>query len=154
MSRQVTRLLRIMSRLRSPSGCPWDREQTHESLVQALKDETAEVIEAIQQKDFPGIREELGDLLLHVIFQSLIAKEAGKFDFDGVVRTLIRKLVRRHPHVFGRRAANDSATVLKQWHEIKAREKKDKRHARNRPALGRNHSGKDGQGGSARNRKR
>jgi len=132
MSRQVTRLLRIMSRLRSPRGCPWDREQTHESLVQALKDETAEVIDAIKQKDFPGIREELGDLLLHIIFQSQIAKEAGKFDFDDVVRTLIRKLVRRHPHVFGKHSANDSIAVLKQWHEIKAREKKDKRHARNR----------------------
>ncbi len=78
------------------------------------------------------MREELGDLLLQVVFHSQLAREAGKFSFDDVVRTLNRKLIRRHPHVFGNVKAHDSATVLKQWHEIKAREKKDGRHARNR----------------------
>lgn len=132
MSKQVTRLLRIMARLRSPHGCAWDREQTHQSLIGCLKDETREVIETIDQRDMHGLREELGDLLLHVVFHAQMAREAGHFDFDDVVRTLIRKLVRRHPHVFGKRAAHDTATILKQWHEIKAREKKDQRHARNR----------------------
>ena len=121
-----------MARLRAPDGCPWDREQTHESLIESLRDETREVIESIREKDPAGLREELGDLLLHVVFHCQMAREAGHFDFDAVVRTLIRKLVRRHPHVFGNRAAHDSATVLKQWNEIKAREKKDRRHARNR----------------------
>ncbi|MBI4023491.1 MAG: nucleotide pyrophosphohydrolase [Verrucomicrobia bacterium] len=134
-----------MSRLRSPCGCPWDLDQTHESLIRCLRDETAEVIESIRKKDFHGMREELGDLLLNIVFHSQMAREAGKFNFDDVVRTLNRKLIRRHPHVFrcrsarrndgpvnGKRATN-TAAVLKQWNEIKAREKKDRRHVRNRP---------------------
>ncbi len=132
MSKQVAHLLRIMSRLRSPHGCPWDRKQTHESMVSGLEEETLEVIEAIHQKDIHGLREELGDLLLHVVFHCQIAKESGKFDFHDVVQTLVRKLIRRHPHVFSKRACHSSAAVLKQWHEIKAHEKRDRRHARNR----------------------
>jgi len=132
MSRPVTRLLRIMARLRSPRGCPWDREQTHDSLLPCLKNEAGEVAHVIRKKDFHGMREELGDLLLQVVFHSQLAREAGKFSFDDVVRTLNRKLIRRHPHVFGNVKAHDSATVLRQWYEIKAREKKDRRHARNR----------------------
>lgn len=136
MSRQVTRLLRIMARLRSPHGCPWDREQTHQSLISCLKNETKEVVETIQKSDIHGLREELGDLLLQVIFHSQLAQEAGYFNFDAVVKTLNRKLIRRHPHVFGKRKqAHDTQTVLKQWNEIKAREKKDKRHARNRKRI-------------------
>jgi MazG family protein len=132
MSKQVTRLLRIMAKLRSPTGCAWDREQTHASLISCLKNETDEVVHAIRTKDVYGLKEELGDLLLQVVFHSQLAREAGKFDFDGVVQTLTRKLVRRHPHVFGKARARDTATVLKQWDEIKAREKRDKRHGRNR----------------------
>ena len=132
MSKPVTRLLRIMSRLRSTRGCPWDRRQTHESIIRCLKDESEEVIHTIRKRDYHGLREELGDLLLQVVFHSQLAKEAGKFDFDDVVQTLIRKLVRRHPHVFGKRKVHDVAAVLRQWHRIKAGEKKDRRHARNR----------------------
>lgn len=135
MSKQVTRLLRIMAHLRSKHGCPWDREQTHESIIYCLKNESQEVICAIRKKNMCELREELGDLLLQVVFHSQLAREARKFNFDDVVRTLNRKLVRRHPHVFGKRVAHDSATVLKHWHEIKAREKKDKRHAKNRKRL-------------------
>ncbi len=133
MSKPLNQLLRIMSRLRSPRGCPWDREQTHRSMVRCLRDETREVVHAIEQKDFHGLREELGDLLLQVVFHSQLAREKGRFDFNDVVRTLSRKLVRRHPHVFGNSAAHDTRAVLRQWNEIKAREKRDKRHARNRP---------------------
>jgi len=132
MSRQVTRLVRIMSRLRSPRGCPWDREQTHESIIRCLHDESKEVVHAIRKKDMHGLREELGDLLLQVVFHSQLAHEAGHFNFDDVVRTLNRKLIRRHPHVFAKGRAKDTASVLKQWDEIKAKEKRDKRHARNR----------------------
>lgn len=133
MSRQVTRLLRIMARLRSPTGCPWDQEQSHETLVKCLEDETREVVRAIRRKDMPNLREELGDLLLQVVFHSQLARERGDFSFDDVVQTLNRKLIRRHPHVFGSgKKVRDSATVLKQWNEIKAREKKDRRHAVNR----------------------
>lgn len=128
----IQKLLRIMSKLRSPKGCPWDREQTHESIIRCLKNESREVIEAIQKKDFHGLREELGDLLLQVIFHAQLAKEAGHFHFNDVVQTLNRKLIRRHPHVFGKSKLKDSASVLKQWNEIKAREKKDKRHSKNR----------------------
>jgi len=133
MSKQVSRLLRIMARLRSPQGCPWDIKQTHKTLIPCLKNEVEEVLETIQKKDFHGLREELGDLLLQVIFHSQLAKEAGKFNFDDVVKTLNRKLIRRHPHVFAKPNHHHNAeSVLKQWNEIKAKEKKDKRHARNR----------------------
>ena len=132
MSKQVTHLLRIMSRLRSPTGCPWDREQNHKSLIRCLKDETEELIHVIRKGDIHGLREELGDLLLQVIFHAQLANEAGKFSFNDVVRTITRKLIRRHPHVFSKRKVHDVAGVLKQWNEIKAKEKKDQRHARNR----------------------
>jgi ATP diphosphatase len=131
MSKEVTRLIRIMSQLRKK--CPWDQKQNHKTLIPCLKNEAKEVIETIEQKDFHGMREELGDLLLQVIFHSHLANEAGKFDFNDVVKTLNRKLIRRHPHVFANPNSNhDSASVLKQWNEIKAKEKRDKRHARNR----------------------
>ena len=132
MSKPVTRLLRIMARLRSPTGCPWDRKQTHASIIQCLRDETNEVIDAIRKKDMHGLREELGDLLLHVAFHAQLARERGHFDFDDVVRMLNRKLVRRHPHVFGKHKARNVAEVWKKWNEIKAREKRDRRHAKNR----------------------
>jgi MazG family protein len=131
MSKEVTRLLRIMSQLRKK--CPWDKKQTHQSLISCLENESKEVIETIHDKDFHGMREELGDLLLQVVFHSLLANEKGKFNFDDVVKTLNRKLIRRHPHVFAKtKELQDAETVLKQWNEIKAKEKRDKRHARNR----------------------
>jgi tetrapyrrole methylase family protein/MazG family protein len=132
VSKPVTRLLKIMARLRSERGCPWDREQTHRSIIRCLRSESREVIQAIETGNYHGLKEELGDLLLQVVFHCQLAREAGKFSFDDVVRTLNRKLVRRHPHVFGNRHARNSAEVLRQWDAIKAREKKDRRHATNR----------------------
>lgn len=132
MSKPLDRLLRIMARLRSPTGCPWDREQTHRSMIRCLRDEAKEVIHAIETNDAHALREELGDLLLQVVFHAQLAREKGRFGFNDVVTTLTRKLVRRHPHVFGNSRARDTKAVLQQWDQIKAREKRDRRHARNR----------------------
>ncbi|MGE9267160.1 MAG: nucleoside triphosphate pyrophosphohydrolase [Verrucomicrobiales bacterium] len=120
---QLTRLRAIMHRLRAPGGCPWDAEQTHESLVSNLIEEAYETVAAIRSGDVGNLREELGDLLLQVVFHSELAEEAGDFDFDEVARGVSEKLVRRHPHVFARSQADDSEAVLKQWDEIKRAEK-------------------------------
>ncbi|MDP0499299.1 MAG: MazG family protein [Verrucomicrobiota bacterium JB022] len=114
-----------MSRLRAPDGCPWDREQTHQSLTTPLIEECAELLETIDKLDMPHMREELGDVLLQVVFHAQLAKEVGHFDFEDVAREINDKLIRRHPHVFGDVEAKDSATVVKNWEEIKAEEKKD-----------------------------
>lgn len=132
MSQPLNRLLRIMARLRSPRGCSWDRQQTHRSLIPCLREEAAEVADAIRSGDPHALREELGDLLLQVVFHAQLAREKGRFDFNDVVTSLIRKLVRRHPHVFGNTRARSAEAVLRQWRDIKAREKRDRRHARNR----------------------
>ncbi|HWB57893.1 MAG TPA: nucleoside triphosphate pyrophosphohydrolase [Chthoniobacteraceae bacterium] len=113
----------IMARLRAPDGCPWDREQTHASLRAGLVEESHEVVEAIDNKDDAHLAEELGDLLLQVVFHSQIASEEGRFDFDTVARGISEKLVRRHPHVFGDVKAADSKEVLRQWDDIKRAEK-------------------------------
>lgn len=112
-----------MARLRGPGGCPWDHEQTHESLCETLIEETAELLETIDRADFPHMREELGDVLLQVVFHAQIAAERGDFDFDDVAREINEKLVRRHPHVFGDLDLKDSAAVLVNWDKIKAEEK-------------------------------
>ena len=121
----LLRLQEIMRRLRSPQGCPWDREQTHESLIPYLVDESYEVIEAIENKDMDNLCEELGDVLLQVIFHVQVASEAGAFWMEDVLQGLITKLIRRHPHVFGSGKAADAAEVRKTWEEIKQEEKKD-----------------------------
>lgn len=123
------RLRAIVAHLRGPDGCPWDREQTHATIRAALLEECHEVIDAID-RDHPGdLREELGDLLLHVLLHSRIAEEAGRFDIDQVVDTLAEKLVRRHPHVFGPQPLDDSDAVIRQWEEIKRAEKRHDSHA-------------------------
>jgi MazG family protein len=122
---QLARLRAIMHRLRSPGGCPWDAEQTHRSLVPNLIEEAYETVDAIEREDFPHLREELGDLLLQVVFHSELAEEAGRFNLDDVARGISDKLVRRHPHVFGDSGADTSDAVLKQWDEIKRAEKGD-----------------------------
>ncbi|TAE74618.1 MAG: nucleoside triphosphate pyrophosphohydrolase [Verrucomicrobia bacterium] len=121
--RQVERLRAIMHRLRAPGGCPWDAEQTHASLVSNLIEEAYETVDAIQRGDMAHLEEELGDLLLQVIFHSELAEEVGSFDFDDVARGICEKLVRRHPHVFGESAVAGTDAVLKQWEEIKRGEK-------------------------------
>jgi tetrapyrrole methylase family protein / MazG family protein len=122
----VERLLKIMAQLRSPQGCPWDREQTHASLKMALLEEAYEVLEAIDSGKPASLREELGDLLLHVVFHAQIASEAGLFDFEQVVQEIGDKLVRRHPHVFAEGTASNTSEVLQQWEAIKKREKPER----------------------------
>ncbi len=122
---QLARLRAIMHRLRAPGGCPWDAEQTHESLVSNLIEEAYETVDAIQRSDHEHLKEELGDLLLQVIFHSELAEEAGRFDLDDVARGICDKLVRRHPHVFAISEADTAEAVLRQWDEIKRGEKGD-----------------------------
>lgn len=119
----VSRLKEIVARLRAPGGCPWDREQTHESLRAALVEECYEAVEAIERADDANLREELGDLLLHVVMHAHMAGERQAFTFEEVVEGICEKLVRRHPHVFGDGVADDSAEVLRQWEQIKRAEK-------------------------------
>jgi MazG family protein len=123
--KQLARLRAIMHRLRAPGGCPWDAEQTHESLVTNLIEEAYETVDTIQRGDHNHLKEELGDLLLQVIFHSELAEEAGRFNLDDVARGISDKLVRRHPHVFAQSEASTSDAVLKQWDEIKRAEKGD-----------------------------
>lgn len=119
----VARLRVIMHRLRAPGGCPWDAEQTHESIVPNLIEEAYETVDAIRRHDDADMREELGDLLLQVVFHAEIAEEQGRFDLDAVADGISEKLVRRHPHVFGASVAEDSDQVLRQWDAIKRGEK-------------------------------
>ena len=122
------RLCEIVAKLRAPGGCPWDREQTNESLLPATIEEAYEVAEAARSKDDAHFREELGDLLLLVVMHAEIAWEAGRFNIDNVIAEVTDKLIRRHPHVFGQSDARDSGAVLKQWEAIKRSEKKTDSH--------------------------
>lgn len=116
-------LRQIVSRLRAPDGCPWDREQTHHSIRGCLIEEAYEVVEAINNHDDPHLCEELGDFLLQVIMHCQIASERDAFDLDAVARGITEKLRRRHPHVFGEKKLGTSGAVLKQWDQIKREEK-------------------------------
>jgi MazG family protein len=122
----VSRLKDIVARLRAPDGCPWDREQTHESLRAALVEECYEAVEAIEKADDENLREELGDLLLHVVMHAHMAGERQAFSFEEVVEGICEKLIRRHPHVFGSGSAGDTTEVLRQWEQIKRAEKGDR----------------------------
>ncbi len=116
-------LVRVMARLRGPGGCPWDREQTHRSLARHLLEETHEVLEAIDADDRDRLREELGDVLLQVVFHAQMAADDGTWDVDDVARAIVEKLVRRHPHVFGEVEVSGPDEVLVNWEKIKAEEK-------------------------------
>jgi tetrapyrrole methylase family protein/MazG family protein len=118
-------LIKIVRDLRSPSGCPWDKEQSHESLQTALLEEAYEVLEAIQLGDMNGLCEELGDLLLQIAFHAVLADEAGYFNYKDVVNSIVKKMIRRHPHVFGDTKASTSKEVLKNWEQIKLEEKEE-----------------------------
>jgi len=122
------KLCDIVATLRAPGGCPWDREQTHESLLPATIEEAYEVAEAARAKNDAHFREELGDLLLLVVMHAEIAREAARFNIDNVIAEITDKLIRRHPHVFGESDARDSGAVLKQWEAIKREEKKTDTH--------------------------
>ena len=116
--------MNIIRRLRGKNGCPWDMEQTHESLKSCLLEECYETIDAINNKDYENLCEELGDLLLQVALHSVIAEETNEFTVDDVIREEYDKMIRRHPHVFGDVVANDAQSVIKNWDEIKKKEKK------------------------------
>jgi ATP diphosphatase len=113
-----------MARLRAPGGCPWDREQTFDTIKRYTLEETYEVLEAIENKDWKGLTGELGDLLLQVLFYAEMAQEQGSFTIDDVLDALSNKLIRRHPHVFGDTKADDAAEVLKNWEALKAEERR------------------------------
>jgi uncharacterized protein YabN with tetrapyrrole methylase and pyrophosphatase domain len=123
-------LLRVMAKLRSPKGCPWDREQDHLTLRRHAIEEVYELIDAIEAGDDHEMAEELGDLLLQVVFHCQMANERGAFDFEKVTRHLVDKLIRRHPHVFGDTKVKDVDEVWANWEKIKYAEKKGTRHER------------------------
>ena len=116
-------LVELMKILRLPEGCPWDREQTHKSIRNDLIEETYEAIEAIDKDDMKLLKEELGDVLLQVVFHSTLSEESGDFDIDGVIEGVCKKLILRHPHVFGNIDVSNSAQVLDNWEKIKNKEK-------------------------------
>jgi MazG family protein len=126
----IEELLAVMARLRSPTGCPWDREQTHRSLRRHAIEEVYELVDAIEAGDDHEMAEELGDLLLQVVFHCQMAKERGAFDFEQVARHIVDKLVRRHPHVFGQTKVNSVEEVWANWEKIKRAEKHGTRHQR------------------------
>lgn len=126
MTHPIIHLLKTVEHLHGPDGCPWDKEQTHESLRRCLKEESQEVLEAIDNNDDANLCEELGDLLLQVLMHSQIAKKRGAFDFAAVAKGLDEKLIRRHPHVFGGEKALTGDEALARWNAIKAEEKKAK----------------------------
>ena len=118
--------LEIIAQLRSENGCPWDKEQTHESLKACLLEESYELVEAIQNKDVPNMREELGDVLLQVVMHAQIAKEDNEFTMEDVVNDIATKMVYRHPHVFGEmKDVNTSEDVLVNWEKLKQQEKNE-----------------------------
>jgi MazG family protein len=123
---EVGKLVGLMQRLLAPNGCPWDREQTLETLVPYLVEETYEVVDALAAGDVDDHREELGDLLLQIVFQSELRFAEGQFGIDDVARGIVGKLVRRHPHVFGEVVAKDADAVLANWAKLKAEEKAEK----------------------------
>jgi tetrapyrrole methylase family protein/MazG family protein len=118
-------LVRIIARLRGPDGCPWDRAQTHGSLLRFLREESAEVGRAVRRKDFENLKDELGDVLLQVLLHAQLAREAGRFGIDGVLKGLRDKLIRRHPHVYGRSAGGPTTPreVVRRWAQIKREER-------------------------------
>lgn len=123
-------LLKVMAKLRSPKGCPWDREQDHLTLRRHAIEEVYELIDAIENRDDHEMAEELGDLLLQVVFHCQLARERGAFNFEQVTRHLVDKLIRRHPHVFGTTKVKDVDEVWANWEKIKKAEKQGTRHER------------------------
>ena len=126
----INELLKVMAKLRSPKGCPWDREQSHLTLRRHAIEEVYELIDAIEARDDIEMAEELGDLLLQVVFHCQLARERGAFDFEKVTQHLVDKLIRRHPHVFGTTKVKDVDEVWVNWEKIKKAEKHGTKHAR------------------------
>jgi tetrapyrrole methylase family protein/MazG family protein len=122
----LTEAVRIMARLRAEDGCPWDRKQTHQSLMPYLMEEAAEFLDAVDERNDEAMRDELGDVFMQVVFHARIAAEQGRFDIQDVARGLCEKLIRRHPHVFAQARADTPNQVILQWDRIKQQERKDK----------------------------
>ncbi len=131
---EFQKLVGVMARLRAPGGCPWDREQTHATLRTYLIEEAYEVLDAMDSGDDLKFAEELGDLLLQVLFHAQIAQEEGRFTIADVVREIYEKMIRRHPHVFGNKSAKTSADVLRNWEKIKEQERKEVQEGKDRKA--------------------
>ena len=128
-AKAIDRLLDLMERLRAPDGCPWDREQTPASLKPQMLEECYEVMEAIDSGSLEHLTEELGDLLLHIVFQAQIAREAGNFTFADVANGVVDKMIRRHPHVFGEQKVEGADGVVTLWHQLKKVEKPERQSA-------------------------
>ena len=126
------RLVKIMATLRSPNGCPWDKEQTPQTLKPYLVEETYEVLEALEAEDWSEFKEELGDLLLQIVFHSQLMEEAGEFSIDDVAQAISDKMTRRHPHVFGDLKVNSAEEVSQNWAKIKAQERQEKHVKKNK----------------------
>ena len=127
MSHAINRLIEIMKTLRTPiTGCPWDLDQNFSSIAPYTLEEAYEVVDAIERNNMSDLREELGDLLLQVVFHARMAEEENSFDFNDVIDAICEKLIRRHPHVFGQQDGLTSEDVLRQWEDIKAQEKQSK----------------------------
>ena len=120
------RLVEVMRRLRGKNGCPWDREQTHQSIKKNLIEEAYEAVESIDNNNYQELKEELGDILLQVVFHSQIGSDNDEFEINEVLRTIIKKLIRRHPHVFSDKEVSSSSEVLSNWEDIKKEERKEK----------------------------
>ena len=130
MSRRFEDLVALQQRLLSPEGCPWDRVQTHQTLRTYLLEEAYEVLDALDSGDPAKLAEELGDLLLQVVFHAELARAAAQFEIGDVIESIYQKMVRRHPHVFGDAQANSAAQVLKNWEQIKVEEREKQRQSR------------------------
>ncbi|MCL2484737.1 MAG: MazG family protein [Endomicrobia bacterium] len=125
--KEFEKLVDIMAKLRSKNGCMWDKKQTHESLVKYLISESKELKSAVRNKDVENLEEELGDILLQVVFHAQIAKENKTFDIAAVINGLNKKLIRRHPHIFSNYKVKNTKDIIEMWKKIKAKEKADKK---------------------------
>lgn len=117
-------LKKLFATLHGPRGCMWDKQQTHASILKDLREEVDEFIREVKKRDYHHMKEELGDLLLHVMFHAQIAAKHKRFDIEDVIDTLIKKLVRRHPHVFGKAKVNSTRQIIANWHKIKKEERR------------------------------
>jgi len=123
MEKRFASLVELVAFLRSEKGCPWDREQTLDTVRSYLVEETYEVVEAIEERDFQKLKEELGDLLFELVFVAQLAKERGKFEISDVISGIVEKMIKRHPHVFGGRRAESPSEVVRNWNELKKKER-------------------------------
>ena len=124
---KFTELKKVFDTLHGPKGCLWDKKQTHKSILSHMHEEVDEYVRAVRAGDTENMREELGDVLLHVMFHAKLAQKAGTFDVEDVIDGLIRKLKRRHPHVFGTEKVTSARQIIRNWEKIKARERAEKR---------------------------